>query len=56
MAAMAARELDALMYRVTGYDTFDYWFFQCLARRADGVSVLLTRAPDLRQAQHSFLD
>lgn len=39
------------MYWLTGYDTFGYVFFQCLVLRADGRMVLLTRAPDLRQAQ-----
>lgn len=50
--------LDALlcfrqesMYWLTGYDTFGYVFFQCLVLRADGRMALLTRAPDLRQAQ-----
>ncbi len=45
------------MYWLTGYDTFGYCFFQCLVLRADGRMVLLTRAPDLRQARHtSILD
>ena len=62
LAAMAARGLDALlmfkqesMYWLTGYDSFGYCFFQCLVLRADGDLVLLTRAPDLRQAQHTSL-
>ena len=62
LAAMAARGLDALllfkqesMYWLTGYDTFGYCFFQCLVLRADGDLVLLTRAPDLRQAQHTSI-
>jgi Xaa-Pro dipeptidase len=38
------------MYYLSGYDTFGYVFFQCLVLRADGEMVLLTRAPDLRQA------
>jgi Xaa-Pro dipeptidase len=57
-AAMAEAGLDAIlcfkqesMYWLTGYDTFGYCFFQCLVVRADGRLVLLTRAPDLRQAQ-----
>src|SRR5687768_8643299 len=41
------------MYWLTGYDTFGYCFFQCLVLRADGALVLLTRAPDLRQAEHT---
>lgn len=57
-AAVAAAGLDALlcfkqesMYWLTGFDTFGYCFFQCLVLRADGRMALLTRAPDLRQAQ-----
>ena len=60
--AVAARGLDALllfkqesMYWLTGYDTFGYCFFQCLVLRADGDLVLLTRAPDLRQAEHTSI-
>jgi Xaa-Pro dipeptidase len=59
---MAAQGLDALllfkqesMYWLTGYDTFGYCFFQCLVLRADGDLVLLTRAPDLRQAHHTSI-
>src|SRR5215218_9895264 len=59
---MARRKLDALllfapesMYWLTGYDSFGYCFFQCLVLRADGELVLLTRAPDLRQAQHTSI-
>jgi Xaa-Pro dipeptidase len=63
-AAMAERGLDAMllfaqesMYWLTGYDSFGFCFFQCLVLRADGRMTLLTRAPDLRQAQHtSILD
>ena len=62
LAAMAARRLDGLlmfkqesMYWLTGYDTFGYCFFQCLVLRADGALVLLTRAPDLRQAEHTSI-
>src|SRR5918996_5336731 len=62
LAAMAKRELDCMllfkqesMYWLTGYDTFGYCFFQCLVLRADGDLVLLTRAPDLRQAQHTSI-
>lgn len=57
-AALRGQRLDALlifrqesMYYLTGYDTFGYVFFQCLVLTADGRMVLLTRAPDLRQAQ-----
>ena len=62
LEAIAARRLDALlmfqqesMYWLTGYDSFGYCFFQCLLLRADGDLVLLTRAPDLRQAQHTSI-
>ena len=41
------------MYYLTGYDTFGYVFFQCLYLGADGRMMLLTRAPDLRQAQNT---
>ena len=41
------------MFYLTGYDTFGYVFFQCLYMGADGAMVLLTRAPDLRQARHT---
>jgi len=62
LEAMAARRLDGMllfkqesMYWLTGYDTFGYCFFQCLVLRADGDLVLLTRAPDLRQARHTSI-
>jgi Xaa-Pro dipeptidase len=55
---LADKGLDGLlmfrqesMYYLTGYDTFGYVFFQCLYLGADGRMFLLTRAPDLRQAQ-----
>ena len=55
---LRSQGLDALlmfrqesMYYLTGYDTFGYVFFQCLVMTGDGSCVLLTRAPDLRQAQ-----
>ena len=58
--AMAERGLHGLlmfrqesMYYLTGYDTFGYCFFQCLYLGADGRMVLLTRAPDMRQARHT---
>lgn len=57
---MADAKLDGLlmfkqesMFYLTGYDTFGYCFFQCLYLGADGRYFLLTRAPDLRQAQHT---
>ena len=55
---LAAAGLDGLlmfrqesMYYLTGYDSFGYAFFQCLFLHAAGRLVLLTRLPDLRQAQ-----
>lgn len=58
--ALADAGLDGLlmfrqesMFYLTGYDTFGYVFFQCLYLGADGEMVLLTRAPDLRQAQQT---
>ena len=58
--AMGERGLHGLlmfrqesMYYLTGYDTFGYCFFQCLYLGADGRMVLLTRAPDMRQARHT---
>jgi Xaa-Pro dipeptidase len=60
IAAMQRRGLDGLlmfrqesMYYLTGYDTFGYVFFQCLYLGADGSLVLLTRAPDRLQAEHT---
>ena len=43
------------MYWLTGYDTFGYCFFQCMIVSAKGDITLLTRAPDLRQAQHTSI-
>ena len=58
VAVMEAAGLDGLlmfrqesMYYLTGYDTFGFVFFQCLYLGADGRMMLLTRSPDLRQAQ-----
>ena len=64
LQVMKTQKLDAMllfaqesMYWLTGYDSFGYCFFQCLVLRADGTKVLMTRAPDLRQARHtSILD
>ena len=54
--------LDALlifrqesMYWLTGYDTMGFVFFQCLILTTKGDVVLLTRAPDLRQAQNTSI-
>ena len=43
------------MYYLTGYDSFGYVFFQCLYLDVDGKLMLLTRAPDLRQARHTSI-
>jgi Xaa-Pro dipeptidase len=57
---MKEQNLDALlmfrqesMYWLTGYDTFGYVFFQTLVLDKSGNTILLTRAPDLRQAQNT---
>jgi len=56
------QKLDALimfkqesMYWLTGYDTFGYVFFQSLILTSKGDLILLTRAPDLRQAQNTSI-
>ena len=58
--SMKEQNLDALlmfrqesMYWLTGYDTFGYVFFQTLILNKNGNIILLTRAPDLRQAQNT---
>ena len=58
--SMKRKNLDALlmfrqesMYWLTGYDTFGYVFFQTLILDQKGNIILLTRAPDLRQAQNT---
>ena len=43
------------MYWLTGYDTFGFVFFQCLILTTNGDLILLTRAPDLRQAQNTSI-
>ena len=60
--SMRAAGIDALLmfrqeslYYLTGYDSFGYVFFQSLVLTADGRLVLLTRAPDLRQARHTSI-
>ena len=59
---MQQRGLDGLlmfrqesMFYLTGYDTFGFCFFQCLYLGADGRLALMTRAPDLRQAQNTSM-
>ncbi len=53
-------ELDGLLifapesqYWICGYDTFGFAMFQCLVLTGGGEVHLLTRAPDLRQAQQT---
>ena len=60
IAELKKQNLDALlmfkqesMYWLTGYDTFGYVFFQSLILTSKGNVILLTRAPDLRQAQNT---
>ena len=60
LASMKEQNLDAFlmfkqesMYWLTGYDTFGYVFFQTLILDSKGNIILLTRAPDLRQAQNT---
>ena len=57
---LKSRQLEGLlmfrqesMYYLSGYDSFGYVFFQCLFLDLDGNLMLLTRAPDLRQARHT---
>ncbi len=61
-AAIAEERLDGMllfaqesMYWLTGYDTFGYCFFQSMVITKTGDITLLTRAPDLRQAQHTSI-
>jgi len=58
--AIAASSLDALlmfkqesMYWLTGYDTFGFSSFQCMAMTADGRIALLNRAPDRGTAAYT---
>ena len=60
LKSMKEQKIDALlmfrqesMYWLTGYDTFGYVFFQTLVLDQKGNIILLTRAPDLRQAQNT---
>ncbi len=57
-AALEAAGLDAMLlfapeshYWLTGYDTFGFAMFQCMVVTAKGDVQLMTRLPDLRQAQ-----
>lgn len=58
--ALRAAGLDAIIlfapeshYWLTGYDTFGFAMFQAMVLDADGTTHLLTRLPDLRQAQNT---
>ena len=60
LISMKKQNIDALlmfkqesMYWLTGYDSFGFVFFQTLILKNDGEIILLTRAPDLRQAQNT---
>ena len=60
LKSMKTQNLDALlmfrqesMYWLTGFDTFGYVFFQTLVLDQKGNIILLTRIPDLRQAQNT---
>ena len=60
LKSMNEQKIDALlmfrqesMYWLTGYDTFGYVFFQTLVLDQKGNTILLTRAPDLRQAKNT---
>ena len=62
LESMQKEKLDALlmfrqesMYWLTGYDTFGFVYFQCLILTVNGNLILLTRAPDLRQAQNTSI-
>jgi Xaa-Pro dipeptidase len=57
-SALQAQGLDALLmfapeshFWISGYDTFGFAMFQCMVLTARGDLHLLTRTPDLRQAQ-----
>ena len=59
---MSVKKLDGIllfrqesMFYLTGYDTFGYVFFHCLYLGIDGKLILLTRSPDLRQAQQTSI-
>ena len=62
LESVQKEKLDALlmfrqesMYWLTGYDTLGFVYFQCLILTANGDLILLTRAPDLRQAQNTSI-
>ena len=60
--AMQSRGLDGLLlfapesqFYVSGYDTFGFAMFQCMVIAQGGEIQLLTRVPDLRQAQQTSM-
>ena len=60
ISSMKEQNINALlmfkqesMYWLTGYDSFGFVFFQSLILNEDGEVILLTRAPDLRQAENT---
>ena len=60
VSALKARGLDGIFlfapeshYWLCGYDTFGFALFQCMILTVSGEIHLLTRAPDLRQAQQT---
>ena len=60
VAALEAEDLDALLmfapeshFWISGYDTFGFAMFQCMVLTRTGAPHLLTRMPDLRQAQQT---
>ena len=62
LQSMKEQNIDALlmfrqesMYWLTGYDTMGFVFFQTLVLDQQGNLILLTRAPDLRQAQNTSI-
>ncbi len=61
-ARLAERELNGILlfapeshYYLSGYDTFGFALFQCMVLPVEGELQLLTRAPDLRQAQQTSI-
>ncbi len=61
-ASLATHELHGILlfapeshYYLSGYDTFGFALFQCMVLPTDGDPHLLTRAPDLRQAQQTSI-
>lgn len=62
VASLRIRGLDGILlfapeshYWLTGYDTFGFAMFQCMVLTASGDIQLLTRMPDLRQAQQTSI-